>query len=77
MVKASGVVISMFALLLTGNDGNDDKDDYDDGNDDKGRGGGWGARSLDQGGEGRQMDHEPAHFQNNTKKWIHNNSLNR
>ena len=38
MVKASGVVISMFALLLTGNDGNDDKDDYDDGNDDKGRG---------------------------------------
>ena len=40
MVKASGVVISMFALLLTGNDGNDDKDDYDDGNDDKGRCGG-------------------------------------
>ena len=51
MVKASGVVISMFALLLTGNDGNDDKDDYDDGNDDKGRGEGWGAHSLDQGGQ--------------------------
>ena len=50
MVKASGVVISMFALLLTGNDGNDDKDDYDDGNDDKGRGGG--GRSLDRGGGG-------------------------
>ena len=43
MVKASGVVISMFALLLTGNDGNDDKDDYDDGNDDNGRGGGLGG----------------------------------
>ena len=46
----------MFALLLTGNDGNDDKDDYDDGNDDKGRGGGWGARSLDQGGGGGAPD---------------------
>ena len=50
MVKASGVVISMFALLLTGNDGNDDKDDYDDGNDDKGRGGGGRARWTRGGG---------------------------
>ena len=53
MVKASGVVISMFALLLTGNDGNDDKDDYDDGNDDKGRGGGVGGALVGPGGRQR------------------------
>ena len=52
MVKASGVVISMFALLLTGNDGNDDKDDYDDGNDDNGRGGGLGGALVGPGGGG-------------------------
>ena len=52
MVKASGVVISMFALLLTGNDGNDDKDDYDDGNDDNGRGGGAPSKGQARGTPG-------------------------